>query len=141
VAALARQITAADRAGIDRAELRLIATGRPLPIEQPAAALAYRLIDAMGDRPASVPVQPPKAAAPRPYEPCSLAALQRHKSARVRISGRTASARSLTPSTIPGGQDGASIQVALSIWPMRPLVQSTAAATSSRTSRPVAASS
>jgi len=48
---LAHQIAAADRAGIDRAELRRIATGRPLPIEQPAAALAYRLIDAIGRAP------------------------------------------------------------------------------------------
>ena len=66
---LAHQIAAADHIGIDRAELRRIATGRPLPIEQPAAALAYRLIDAIGERPASAPAQPPKPAPVRPYEP------------------------------------------------------------------------
>jgi len=69
---LAHQIAAADRAGIDRAELRRIATGRPLPIEQPAAALAYRLIDAIGERPTSAPVQPPKPVPPRAYEPTPL---------------------------------------------------------------------
>lgn len=63
---LAHQLAAADRAGIDHAELRRIATGRPLPIEQPAAALAYRVIDAIGERPTSA--QPPKPAPPRPYE-------------------------------------------------------------------------
>jgi len=68
---LAHQIAAADQAGIDRAELRRIATGRPLPIEQPAAALAYRLIDAISDRPLA-PLQPPKPPAPRPYEPRSM---------------------------------------------------------------------
>jgi hypothetical protein len=36
--------------------------------------------------------------------PCSLAALQRQTSARVRISRRTASARSLTPVTMPCGE-------------------------------------
>ena len=48
---LARQITAAEHADIDRAELRRIATSRPLPIEHPAAALAYRLTDAIGRAP------------------------------------------------------------------------------------------
>lgn len=62
---LARQIAAADEAGIDRAELRRIAAGRPLPIEAPAAALAYRLIDAIGDRPTPAADKLPKPAAPR----------------------------------------------------------------------------
>ena len=66
---LARQMAAADRAGINHAELRRNATDRPLPIEQPAAALAYRLIDAIGERPTSAPVQPPKPVPPRAYEP------------------------------------------------------------------------
>jgi hypothetical protein len=69
---LARQIAAAERAGIDRAELQRIATGRPLPIEQPAAALAYRLVAAIGERPTSPPSRPPKPAAPRGYEPRPL---------------------------------------------------------------------
>jgi len=68
---LARQIAAADEAGIDRAELRRIATGRPLPIEAPAAALAYRLIDAIGDRPAAA-AKLSKPAAPRRYDPAPL---------------------------------------------------------------------
>ena len=63
---LARQITAAERVGIDRAELRRMATSRPLPIEEPAAALAYRLIDAIGERPASAL---PTAVSRRLYEP------------------------------------------------------------------------
>ena len=63
---LARQIAAAERVGIDRAELRRIATSRPLPIEEPAAALAYRLIDAIGERPASAL---PTAVSRRLYEP------------------------------------------------------------------------
>ena len=62
---LADQIAAAERAGIDRAELRRTGTGRPLPIEQPAAALAYRLIDAIGERPTSAHARPPKPVAPR----------------------------------------------------------------------------
>lgn len=66
---LASQIDAARQAGIDGAELRRIATDRPLPIEQPAAALTYRLLDAISDRPTSAPLQPPKPAEPRPYEP------------------------------------------------------------------------
>jgi conjugative relaxase-like TrwC/TraI family protein len=66
---LAHQLAATDRAGIDRAELRRIANGRPLPIEQAAAALAYRLIDAIGERPTSPHARPPKPVAPRPYEP------------------------------------------------------------------------
>jgi hypothetical protein len=71
---LARQIAAARQAGIDRGELRGIATGRPLPIEEPAAALAYRLIDAVGERPTSPHARPPKPAAPCPYEPRPLPA-------------------------------------------------------------------
>jgi hypothetical protein len=66
---LAHQLAATDRAGIDRAELRRIANRRPLPIEQAAAALAYRLIDAIGERPTSPHARPPKPVAPRPYEP------------------------------------------------------------------------
>lgn len=69
---LARQIAAADQAGIDRAELRRIATGRPLPIEAPAAALAYRLIDAIGDRPTPTADKLSKPAAPRRYDPAPL---------------------------------------------------------------------
>jgi hypothetical protein len=71
--ALADQIAAAERAGIDRAELRRIATSRPLPIEEPAAALAYRLIDAIGERPSSAP-RPPKPVPPRPYQSTPLPA-------------------------------------------------------------------
>jgi hypothetical protein len=66
---LADQIAAAERTGIDRADLRRIGTSRPLPIEQPAAALAYRLIDAIGERSTSPHAGPPKPVAPRPYEP------------------------------------------------------------------------
>jgi conjugative relaxase-like TrwC/TraI family protein len=69
---LARHITAAEQAGIDRAELRRIATTRPLPIEQPATALAYRLIDAISERPKTAPAQPAKPATARPYEPTRL---------------------------------------------------------------------
>jgi len=69
---LARQIAAVDQAGIDRAELRRIATGRPVPIEQPAAALAYRLIDATGDRSTPTAAEPTKPAAPRRYDPAPL---------------------------------------------------------------------
>ena len=70
---LADHIAAARQAGIDRGELRRIATARPLPIEQPAAAFAYRLIDAIGERPTTSPhARPPKPTAPRPYEPRPL---------------------------------------------------------------------
>jgi AAA domain/TrwC relaxase len=69
---LAHQIDVADRAGIDHAELRCVATTRPLPIEQPAAAFAYRLIDAIGARPGALHARPPKPAAPRPHEPKPL---------------------------------------------------------------------
>jgi hypothetical protein len=47
---LAQQLYLADREGLNEAYLRSIATARPLPIDHPAAALAYRLIDAIGDR-------------------------------------------------------------------------------------------
>lgn len=66
---LAHHIAAADQAGIGHAELQRIATGRPLPIEQPAAALAYRLTDAIGERPVPAPVKAPEPVPPRPYEP------------------------------------------------------------------------
>lgn len=69
---LAHQIAAADRVGVDRAELRRIATARPLPIEQPAAALAYRLIEAIGDRFAPTADEPTKSVAPRGYDPAPL---------------------------------------------------------------------
>jgi hypothetical protein len=48
--ALAQQLYIADREGLRAADLYRIATARPLPIEQPAAALAYRLVDTIGDR-------------------------------------------------------------------------------------------
>jgi conjugative relaxase-like TrwC/TraI family protein len=80
---LAGQIAAAERAGIDRAELRRIATSRPLPIEQPAAALAYRLIDAVGERPSSAP-KPPKPVPPRPHQPTPLPAAPPHNVRRAR---------------------------------------------------------
>ncbi len=47
---LAKQLFIADREGLDKAQLGRIATARPLPIDQPAAALAYRLVDDIGDR-------------------------------------------------------------------------------------------
>ena len=79
--ALAQQFYAADREGLRAADLHRIATVRPLPIDQPAAALAYRLVDAIGDRtPATSTTQATprstagKDASPaptvrRPYEP------------------------------------------------------------------------
>jgi hypothetical protein len=48
---LAQQLYVADREGLRAADLHHIATARPLPIEQPASALAYRLVDPLGDRP------------------------------------------------------------------------------------------
>ncbi len=48
--ALAQQLYIADREGLRAADLHRIATARPLPIDQPAAALAYRLVDAIGER-------------------------------------------------------------------------------------------
>ncbi|MDQ6936482.1 MAG: TrwC relaxase, partial [Actinomycetota bacterium] len=48
--ALAQQLYHADREGLHDAQLRHIATARPLPTDQPAAALAYRLVDAIGNR-------------------------------------------------------------------------------------------
>jgi hypothetical protein len=48
--ALAQQLHTADREGLRAADLHRIATDRPLPTDHPAAALAYRLIDALGDR-------------------------------------------------------------------------------------------
>lgn len=83
--ALAQQLYVADRAGLSGAQLRRIATTRPLPIDQPAAALAYRLIDAIGDRtPATSTTKatarstagkdaPPAPTVRRPYEPPPLA--------------------------------------------------------------------
>ncbi len=47
---LAQQLYIADREGLRAADLNRIATARPLPIDQPAAALAYRLVDTIGDR-------------------------------------------------------------------------------------------
>jgi hypothetical protein len=47
---LAQRLYLADRAGMRPDELLRIATARPLPIDQPAAALAYRLIDTLVDR-------------------------------------------------------------------------------------------
>ena len=67
---LAQQLWRADALGIDQAEMRRIATAHPLPIEQPAAALTYRLIDAIGDC-----QPPPPATEPGPlrrYEPMPL---------------------------------------------------------------------
>jgi hypothetical protein len=78
--ALAQQLFAADRAGLRAAELRRIATDRPLPTDQPAAALAYRLIDAIGGRTpttrttaatarsTAVKITPPEPAVQRPPE-------------------------------------------------------------------------
>ena len=48
--ALAQQLYAAEVAGLSGAQLRRIATARPLPIDSPAAAFAFRLVDAVGDR-------------------------------------------------------------------------------------------
>ncbi len=47
---LAQQLYIADREGLRAADLHRIATARPLPIDHPAAALAYRLVDTIGDR-------------------------------------------------------------------------------------------
>ena len=47
---LAQLLYVADREGPHDAQLRRIATARPLPIDQPASALAYRLVDAIGER-------------------------------------------------------------------------------------------
>ena len=85
---LARQITAAERAGIDPAELRRTATTRPLPIEQPATALAYRLIGAIGERPASAL---PTTVHRRPIEPAPLST---PRPARARPTGPTPAIRS-----------------------------------------------
>ncbi len=82
--ALAHQLYLADREGLRAADLHRIATARPLPIEQPAAALAYRLVDNLGDRtPATRTMQatatstarkdaPPTPTVRRPYEPPPL---------------------------------------------------------------------
>ncbi len=67
--ALAQQLYVADREGLPAADLHRIATARPLPIDQPAAALVYRLVDALGERPTESRARPPKPIAPRPYEP------------------------------------------------------------------------
>ncbi|CAN5526672.1 hypothetical protein BH10ACT8_BH10ACT8_07330 [soil metagenome] len=48
--ALAQQLYVADREGMAAADLHRIATARPLPIDQPVAAWAYRLVDALCDR-------------------------------------------------------------------------------------------
>ncbi|MDP9094781.1 MAG: hypothetical protein M3N95_18045, partial [Actinomycetota bacterium] len=47
---LAQQLYVADREGLRADDLHRIATARPLPIDQPASALAYRLVDTIGDR-------------------------------------------------------------------------------------------
>ena len=47
---LAQQLYDADHEGLSDTQLRRIATARPLPIDEPAAALAYRLVDALGHR-------------------------------------------------------------------------------------------
>ena len=78
---LADQIAAADRAGVDGAELRRIATNRPLPIDAPAAALAYRLIDTIGERPTS---PPPTDAPRRPDQPTPLPAAPSTHARRIR---------------------------------------------------------
>ncbi len=81
---LAQQLYIADRDGLRAADLHRIATARPLPIDEPAAALAYRLVDALGDRtPATSTTQatasstagkdaPPAPTIRRPYEPPPL---------------------------------------------------------------------
>lgn len=83
--ALAQQLCIADREGLRAADLHRIATARPLPIEQPASALAHRLVDAFGDRtPATSTTQetsksaagkdaPPTPTLRRPYESQPLA--------------------------------------------------------------------
>jgi hypothetical protein len=83
--ALAQQLYYADRTGLRAADLHRIATARPLPIEQPASALAYRLVDALGDRPPATSTTqetsrsttgkdaPPASTVRRPYEPPPLA--------------------------------------------------------------------
>jgi hypothetical protein len=99
---LATHIAAAQRAGLDRAELRRIATSRPLPIEEPAAALAYRLIDAVGERPSSAP-KPPKPVPPRPYQPTPLptAPPEYVRATRPAPNIRSAPRRSVSVSSVP----------------------------------------
>ena len=82
---LAQQLYVADREGLRAADLQRIATARPLPIDQPAAALTYRLIDAIGDRTPATSTTPetsrstagtdapPAPTRRRPYEPPPLA--------------------------------------------------------------------
>lgn len=65
---LALQLQAAHRLAIRPGQVRAIAAERPLPIEQPAAALAYRIIDAIGDRPTPPAEQAPKSTDQRPYD-------------------------------------------------------------------------
>ncbi len=83
--ALAQQLYLADHDGLHDAQLHRIATARPLPTDQPAAALAYRLIDAIGDRTPTTSTTavtatgtarstggkaaPPEPTIRRPYEP------------------------------------------------------------------------
>lgn len=66
---LAQQLYTADREGLPDTQLRRIATACPLPADQPAAALAYRLIDATGEPTKPTPPPPPRSAAPHPSEP------------------------------------------------------------------------
>jgi hypothetical protein len=66
---LAQQLYTADREGLPDAQLRRIATACPLPADQPAAALAYRLIDATGEPTKPTQPPPPRSAAPHPSEP------------------------------------------------------------------------
>ena len=96
---LAHQIAAADRAGVSHAELHRIATDRPLPIEQPAAALAYRLIDAISDR-------PPGAAATGQARPGTTArttaTAQASRAAPIRTTAAAHPAARLRPHERPG---------------------------------------
>lgn len=97
---LAQQLYVANQEGIRETELRRIATARPLPIDQPAAALTYRLVDAIGDR---TPTTSTKAATarligdkPAPSEPTvSPTPVPVHRSALVRAAAGTDAAARL----------------------------------------------
>lgn len=62
---LAQQLHLADRLGPGRAELQATASPQPLPIEEPAAVLTYRLVEAVNGR-ISVPASSTSTATKEP---------------------------------------------------------------------------